>query len=49
MKNAMNSYMDDLAVSGEKLLQLIEIGLDVPTGSLTRYTDDGWHHMRILR
>lgn len=49
MKNAMNSYMDDLAISGEKLLQLIEMGLDVPTGSLTRYTDDGWHHMRILR
>lgn len=47
MKNAMNSYMDDLAVSGEKLLQLIEMGLDVPTGSLTRYTDDGWHHMRV--
>ncbi|KAL6910172.1 hypothetical protein GGI43DRAFT_2963 [Trichoderma evansii] len=49
MKNAMNRYMDDLAVSGEKLLHLIEMGLDVPTGSLTRYTDDGWHHMRILR
>lgn len=49
MKNAMNNYMDDLAVSGEKLLQLIEMGLHVPTGSLTRYTDDGWHHMRVLR
>ncbi|PON25774.1 2-oxoglutarate-dependent ethylene/succinate-forming enzyme [Trichoderma gamsii] len=49
MKNAMNSYMVDLAISGEKLLQLIEMGLDVPTGSLTRYTDDGWHHMRVLR
>ncbi|EHK49229.1 hypothetical protein TRIATDRAFT_281185 [Trichoderma atroviride IMI 206040] len=49
MKNAMKSYMSDLAVSGEKLLQLIEMGLDVPTGSLTRYTDDGWHHMRVLR
>ncbi|KAL7921821.1 hypothetical protein ACQKWADRAFT_321155 [Trichoderma austrokoningii] len=49
MKKAMNGYMADLAVSGEKLLQLIEIGLDVPTGSLTRYTDDGWHHMRVLR
>lgn len=49
MKKAINSYMADLAVSGEKLLQLIEMGLDVPAGSLTRYTDDGWHHMRVLR
>jgi isopenicillin N synthase-like dioxygenase len=49
MKSAMNSYMNDLAVSGEKLLQLIEMGLDIPTGSLTKYTNDGWHHMRILR
>lgn len=49
MKAVMGKYMDDLAVSGEKLLQLIEMGLDVPAGSLTNYTDDGWHHMRILR
>lgn len=49
MKVVMNKYMDDLAVSGEKLLQLIEMGLDIPIGSLTRYTNDGWHHMRTLR
>ncbi|KAH6610050.1 2-oxoglutarate-dependent ethylene succinate-forming enzyme [Trichoderma cornu-damae] len=49
MKTVMNRYTNDLAVSGEKLLQLIEMGLDIPTGSLTRYTKDGWHHMRILR
>ncbi|KAL6880817.1 Clavaminate synthase-like protein [Trichoderma novae-zelandiae] len=49
MKAAMKKYMDDLAVSGEKLLQLIEMGLDIPTGSLTKYTEDGWHHMRVLR
>ncbi|KAK5987065.1 2-oxoglutarate-dependent ethylene/succinate-forming enzyme [Cladobotryum mycophilum] len=49
MRTMMNRYMSDLGVSGEKLLQLIEIGLDVPTGSLTRYTNDGWHHMRVLR
>jgi hypothetical protein len=49
MKAVMNKYMEDLAVSGEKLLQLIEMGLDIPTGSLTKYTADGWHHMRVLR
>ncbi|RFU77259.1 2-oxoglutarate-dependent ethylene succinate-forming enzyme [Trichoderma arundinaceum] len=49
MKTVMKRYMADLTVSGEKLLQLIEMGLDIPTGSLTRYTNDGWHHMRVLR
>lgn len=49
MKNAMTRYMDDLGRSGETLLQLIEIGLGVPQGSLTKYTRDGWHHMRVLR
>ncbi|KAL7792136.1 hypothetical protein V8C37DRAFT_380870 [Trichoderma ceciliae] len=49
MKAVMKRYMGDLASSGEKLLQLIEMGLNVPTGSLTRYTNDGWHHMRVLR
>lgn len=49
MKAVMNRYMEDLAVSGEKLLQLIEMGLGISTGSLTKYTDDGWHHMRVLR
>ena len=49
MKNAMTNYMDDLGRSGETLLQLIEIGLGVPQGSLTKYTQDGWHHMRVLR
>ncbi|PHH72215.1 hypothetical protein CDD82_6123 [Ophiocordyceps australis] len=49
MKSVMSRYMADLGTSGEKLLQLIELGLEVPAGSLTGYTDDGWHHMRILR
>ncbi|TFB05428.1 2-oxoglutarate-dependent ethylene/succinate-forming enzyme [Trichoderma ghanense] len=49
MKAVMTRYLEDLAVSGEKLLQLIEMGLDIPTGSLTKYTNDGWHHMRVLR
>jgi isopenicillin N synthase-like dioxygenase len=49
MQEPMQTYMDYLGESGEKMLQLIEYGLDVEPGSLTKYTRDGWHHMRILR
>ena len=49
MKDPMEQYMKYLGQSGEKLLQLIECGLGIPPGSLTKYTSDGWHHMRILR
>ncbi|EFY99197.2 2-oxoglutarate-dependent ethylene/succinate-forming enzyme [Metarhizium anisopliae] len=49
MKSPMLNYMADMGSSGDKVLQLIELGLDVPQGSLTKYTDDGWHHMRVLR
>ncbi|KAI6363305.1 hypothetical protein MCOR31_007895 [Pyricularia oryzae] len=49
MRDPMKKYMDYLGESGEKLLQLTEYGLGVPEGSLTQYTNDGWHHMQILR
>ncbi|KAJ6442552.1 2OG-Fe(II) oxygenase [Purpureocillium lavendulum] len=49
MKRVISRYTANLGTAGEKLLRLIELGLDVPAGSLTRYTDDGWHHMRVLR
>lgn len=49
MKDPMAKYTTDLGSSGNTLLQLIELGLDVPPGSLTKYTQDGWHHMRVLR
>lgn len=49
MKSDINQYMGGLAGDAEKLLQLIELGLNVPEGSLTKYTDDGWHHLRMLR
>ncbi|KKY23838.1 putative 2-oxoglutarate-dependent ethylene succinate-forming enzyme [Phaeomoniella chlamydospora] len=49
MKEPVQRYMDSLGQSGEKMLQLIEYGLDVPPHSLTKYTNDGWHHLRILR
>ncbi|SCV52425.1 related to ethylene-forming enzyme [Fusarium fujikuroi] len=49
MQNPMNRYMQSLGGVGETLLQLTELGLGVPQGSLTNYTQDGWHHLRILR
>jgi len=49
MKDNMTAYMDASGRTGEKLLQLTEFGLGVAPGSLTRYTKDGWHHMRVLR
>lgn len=49
MKDSMTTYMNYLGQSGDKLLALTELGLNVPEGSLKRYVQDGWHHMRILR
>ncbi|KAF5554368.1 2-oxoglutarate-dependent ethylene succinate-forming enzyme [Fusarium napiforme] len=49
MQNPMQRYMQSLGTVGETLLQLTELGLGVPEGSLTNYTQDGWHHLRILR
>lgn len=49
MRNRMKDYMDYLGESGEKLLRLTEYGLGVPQGALTKMTQDGWHHMRVLR
>ncbi|KAL1848374.1 hypothetical protein Daus18300_013620 [Diaporthe australafricana] len=49
MRDPMKSYMNYLGESGEKLLALAEMGLGVPKGSLLQYTQDGWHHMRVLR
>ena len=49
MREAVTRYMKQLSEIGEKLLVLIELGLNVPRESLTRYTKDGWHHLRTLR
>lgn len=49
MERDMMDFVSDLGSNGEKLLQMIELGLDVPPGSLTKYTQDGWHNMRVLR
>lgn len=49
MKEPIVNYTDNLGTDGEKLLQLLELGLDITPGALTRYTRDGWHHTRVLR
>jgi isopenicillin N synthase-like dioxygenase len=48
-KQAMENLMDQLGENGEKLLKLAALGLDLDSNTLTQLTDDGWHHMRILR
>jgi len=49
MERCIMDYMSELGSSGEKLIQMIELGLDVPPGSLAKYTQDGFNHMRVLR
>ena len=49
-KEAMKLFMDGLGVAGEKLLKLVALGLGLyDMNALTRLTQDGWHHMRVLR
>jgi len=46
----MKKLMILLEESGEKLLKLIALGLNLAnSNALTDLTDDGWHHMRVLR
>ncbi|KAF2835959.1 Clavaminate synthase-like protein [Patellaria atrata CBS 101060] len=49
MQNTMNAYMAYLGDGGEKILQLIALGLNIPIDSFSKFTRDGWHHMRVLR
>jgi isopenicillin N synthase-like dioxygenase len=46
---AMTAFMDMLGSIGERLLRLIALGLALDIDALTRFTADGWHHMRVLR
>ncbi|KAI9763557.1 MAG: hypothetical protein M1840_000419 [Geoglossum simile] len=46
----MKDLMSLLGESGEKLLKLAALGLGLEDpNALTSLTDDGWHHMRVLR
>jgi isopenicillin N synthase-like dioxygenase len=47
---SMKELMGVLGESGEKLLQLTALGLGLKnSNALNQLTEDGWHHMRILR
>jgi isopenicillin N synthase-like dioxygenase len=48
-RRTMQSYLTELGMIGDKLLEFIALGLDLPMDTLTSLTDDGWHHMRALR
>jgi isopenicillin N synthase-like dioxygenase len=48
-KDSMTQLMSLLGESGEKLLKLIALGLGLDPNTLRGVTEDGWHHMRILR
>jgi 2-oxoglutarate dioxygenase / 2-oxoglutarate/L-arginine monooxygenase/decarboxylase len=49
-QRAMQNFMAELGATGEKLLTLIALGLNLDdVDALTKLTHDGWHHMRVLR
>lgn len=49
-KSQMSELMKLLGLSGEKLLKLAALGLGLKDpDALLKLTEDGWHHMRILR
>ena len=46
----MKTLMTQLGDSGDKLLKLTALGLGLKDpNALTELTEDGWHHMRVLR
>jgi isopenicillin N synthase-like dioxygenase len=46
----MKNYMRVVGDIGHRLLQLTALGLELDDlNRLTRLTQDGWHHMRVLR
>lgn len=49
-REAMRGYMDELGTVGERLLRLAALGLELEDlDALTALSQDGWHHMRVLR
>lgn len=47
---AMKDYMGAVGDIGQRLLRLTALGLGLDDMEhFTRLTDDGWHHMRVLR
>lgn len=49
-RDSMRAFMEGLGGVGERLLRLTALGLGLDSiDALTNLTDDGWHHMRVLR
>jgi isopenicillin N synthase-like dioxygenase len=49
-RQTMTAFMEELGRIGESLLKLTALGLGLADlDALTRLTQDGWHHMRVLR
>ncbi|MER6563172.1 2-oxoglutarate and iron-dependent oxygenase domain-containing protein [Streptomyces sp. NPDC001027] len=48
-RRAINAYMTQSGHIGHRILQLTALGLGQDISAFTRLTDDGWHHMRVLR
>ncbi|KAI1000636.1 2-oxoglutarate-dependent ethylene/succinate-forming enzyme [Podosphaera aphanis] len=49
-QNKISQLISHLGESGEKLLKLTALGLGLrDPDTLVKLTEDGWHHMRVLR
>ncbi|QXH65137.1 2-oxoglutarate and iron-dependent oxygenase domain-containing protein [Pseudomonas asgharzadehiana] len=48
-RDSMKALLAELDVTGEKLLKLVALGLELEINALTALSRDGWHHMRVLR
>ena len=49
-RRCMTAFMQGLGALGEQLLRLLALGLGLEElDALVRFTQDGWHHMRVLR
>jgi isopenicillin N synthase-like dioxygenase len=49
-ETTMKDLMHQFGKCGEKLLQLVALGLGIRNENFfSDLTDDGWHHMRVLR
>jgi 2-oxoglutarate dioxygenase / 2-oxoglutarate/L-arginine monooxygenase/decarboxylase len=48
-RDAMGGLMAEFGSAGEKLLRLTALGLGLEIDAFTRLTQDGWHHMRVMR
>lgn len=48
-KVSMVAFMEETGRIGQALLELTALGFGLDIHALSELTDDGWHHMRVLR